>query len=45
MTVHANGSASVVTHKTIELNKTYIDAILKELSTVIKKIEEMKCLP
>ena len=33
MTVHANGSVSVVTHKPIELNKTYMDAILKALST------------
>ena len=33
MTVHVNGSVSVVTHKLIELNKTCIDAILKELST------------
>ena len=36
MTVHANGSVSVVvTHKPIELNKTDMDAILKVLSTVM----------
>ena len=33
MTVHANGSVSVVTHKLIELKKIYMDAILKVLST------------
>ena len=35
MTVHANGSVSVMTHKLIELNKTCMDAILKALSTVM----------
>ena len=29
----------------IELNKTCTDAILKALSTVMKKIEEIKYLP
>ena len=35
MTVHVNGSVSVVTHKLIELNKTCMDAILKAYSTVM----------
>ena len=34
MTVHVKGSVSVVTHRLMELNKTCLDAILKELSTV-----------
>ena len=34
MTVHVNGSVSVVTHKLIELNKTCMNATLKALSTV-----------
>ena len=33
VTVHVNGSVSVVTHKPIEFNKTFMDAILKALST------------
>ena len=33
MTVYANGSVSVVTHKLIELNCTCMEAILKALST------------
>ena len=37
MTVHANRSVSVVTHKPIELNKTCMDAILKVLSTVMNE--------
>ena len=37
MTVHVNGSVSVVTHKRIELNKTCMDAILKALSTVMNE--------
>ena len=37
VTVHANGSVSVVTHKPIELNKTGMDAILKVLSTVMNE--------
>ena len=37
MTVHANGSVSVVTHKPIELNKTYMGAILEALSTVMNE--------
>ena len=37
MTVHANGSVSVVTHELIELNKTCMDAILKALSTVMNE--------
>ena len=37
MTVHANGSVSVVTHKLIELNKTCMDTILKVLSTVMNE--------
>ena len=52
MTVHANGSISVVTHELIELNKTCMDAILKALSTVMNEnrknkvftvIEQLKC--
>ena len=35
MTIHANGSVRVVTHKLIEFNKTCMDAILKALSTVM----------
>ena len=42
VTVHANGSVSVVTHKPIELNKTCKDAILKALSTVINE-NRIKC--
>ena len=37
MTVHVKGSVSVVTHKLIELNKTFMDAILKALSTVMNE--------
>ena len=37
MTVHVNGSVSVVTHKLIELNKTCMDAILKAISTVMNE--------
>ena len=37
MTVHVNGSVSVLTHKLIELNKTCMDAILKALSTVMNE--------
>ena len=37
MTVHANGSDSVVSHQPIELNKTCMDAILKALSTVMNE--------
>ena len=37
MTVHVNRSASVVTHKLIELNKTCMDAILKALSTIMNE--------
>ena len=37
MTVHDNGSVRVVTHKLIELNKTYMDAILKALSTAMNE--------
>ena len=37
MTVHANGSISIVTHKLIELNEACMDAILKALSTVMNK--------
>ena len=37
MTVHPNGSVSVVTHKSIEFNKTCMDAILKALSTVMSE--------
>ena len=45
MTVHANRSVSVVTHKPIELNKTCMDAILKTLFTVLNENrEEIKCL-
>ena len=35
MTVHVNSSVSVMAHKLTELNKFYIDAILKALSTVM----------
>ena len=37
MTVHDNGSVSVVTHKLIQLNKTCMVAILKALSTVMNE--------
>ena len=37
MSVHANGSVSVVTHKPIVLNKTCMDAILKALSTAVNE--------
>ena len=37
MTVHVNGSVSVVAYKLIELNKTCMDAILKALSTVMNE--------
>ena len=37
MTVHANRSVSVVTHKLIDLNKTCMDTILKALSRVMNK--------
>ena len=37
VSVHANGSVSVVTHKPIELNETCMDAILKALSTVMNE--------
>ena len=37
MTAHVNGSVSIVTHKLTELNKTCMDAILKELSTVMNE--------
>ena len=37
MTVHVKGSVSVVTHKLIELNKTYMAAISKALSTVMNE--------
>ena len=52
MTVHVNGSVSVVTHKLTELNKTYMDAILKAFSTVMNEnrrnkvftvIKHLKC--
>ena len=44
MTVHVNGSVSVVTHKLIELNKTYITAILKALPTVINENRRNKVI-
>ena len=37
VTVHANGSVSIVTHKQTVLNKTCMDAILKALSTVMNE--------
>ena len=37
MTVHVNGSVSVVTHKVTELNKSCKDTILKVLSTVMNE--------
>ena len=37
MTIHVNGLVSVVTLKLIELNKTFMDAILKVLSTVMNE--------
>ena len=52
MTVHVNSSVSVVTHKLTELNKAYIDAILKALSAVMNEnsrnkvfivIKHLKC--
>ena len=42
MTVHANGSVSVVTSKPIELNETCMDAILKALSTVMNENRKNK---
>ena len=53
MTVHVDGSVSVVTHRLIELNKTCMDAILKALSTVMNEsrinkvftvIKQLKCM-
>ena len=44
MTVHANGSVSVVTHKPIELNKTCMGAILKALSTIMNENRRTKVL-
>ena len=52
MTVHADGSVSVVTYKLTELNKTCMDAILKALSTIMNEnrrntvfsvIKQVKC--
>ena len=52
MTVHVNGSVSVVIYMLIELNKTYMDTILKTLSTVMNEnrrskvftmIKQLKC--
>ena len=37
MTVHVNGSVSVVTNKLIQLSTTCMDAILKALSTVLNE--------
>ena len=37
MTVHLNSSVSVMIHKLTELNKTCMDAILKELPTVMNE--------
>ena len=37
MTVHANGSINVVTHKPTESNKTCMDNILKKLSIVMNE--------
>ena len=37
MTIRVNGLVSVVTLKLIELNKTFMDAILKVLSTVMNE--------
>ena len=42
MTVHVNGSVSVVTHKLIELNKTCVEAILKALSLVMNENRRSK---
>ena len=42
MTVHANGSVSVVTHKSIEFNKTCMDAVLKAFSTVMNESRRNK---
>ena len=42
MTVHIDGSVSLVTHKLIELNKTCMDAILKELSTLMNETRRNK---
>ena len=44
MTVHVNGSVSVVTHKVTELNKTCLDTILKALSTVMNENRRNKVL-
>ena len=42
MSVHANGSVSVVTYKPIELNKTCMDAILKALFTAVNENRKNK---
>ena len=44
VTIHVNGSVSVVTHKLIELNKSCMDAILKVLSTAMKENRRNKVL-
>ena len=44
MTVDANGSVSVVTHKPIELNKTCMGAILKALSAIMNENRRNKVL-
>ena len=42
MTVHPNGSDSVVPHQSIEIKNTSTDAILKALSTVLNENRRKK---
>ena len=44
MTIHLFRSVSIVTHKLIELNKTYMAAILKALSTVMNENRRNKVI-
>ena len=44
MTVHANESVNVVTHKPIEFNKTCMGAILKALPIIMKENRRNKVL-
>ena len=37
MTVHVNGSVSIVSHKLFESNKSCMEAVLKALSTVMNE--------
>ena len=44
MTVHADGSVSIGIHKPTELNKIFMDAILKALSTAMTENRGNKSL-